>query len=188
MDGVLSPLLRKWRFFVIKKYITKNVLDYGCGIGLLPRYITDLSSYIGVDISLKDLEVAQKNNPSHLFITPEKLNKDLRFDSIVSLAVIEYINDLQDFFRNLEKKLTPTGCIVITSPHPTSQLVRNILIKLKLLGREGDQNRLWLPTKGDLQTIAYQADLELLEYKRFMFGLNQVWVFGKKQKSHDNIL
>lgn len=181
MDGLLSPYLRKWRFSVIKDYIGGNVLDYGCGVGLLPQYVYGISRYVGVDLNSADLEFARKNNPNHTFMRPEELQPSDAYDTIVSLAVIEYIEDLEVFFKNISAMLTEDGVIVITSPHPLSQLVRFILVKMKILGGIGDENRLWLPKQFELTQIASKAGLETVKYKRFMLGLNQMWVFNKRK-------
>ena len=59
MNGSLSPLLRSWRFSVVKKHVKGDVLDYGCGVGYLPHYIKGISSYVGVDVNDGDLAIAQ---------------------------------------------------------------------------------------------------------------------------------
>jgi 2-polyprenyl-3-methyl-5-hydroxy-6-metoxy-1,4-benzoquinol methylase len=189
MNGILSPLMRSWRFSLVKEYIKGDVLDYGCGVGHLPHYIKDISSYLGVDVNDDELIVATKNNSTGVFIRPEQLKNTEQFDTIVSLAVIEYISDLSDFFSKLKQHLRHDGVIIITSPHPASKNVRNTLIKLNLLGSTDNDHRLWLPRKEELIDTAEKSGLKLIKFNSFMFGLNQVWLFklDSKQSYKNNI-
>lgn len=177
MNGILSPLLRAWRFSVVKKHVSGHILDYGCGVGHLPSYIKEISSYVGVDVNNADLTIAKLNNCNSMFCRPEQLIASVKFDTIVSLAVIEYIEDLNIFLKKLKPYLRKDGVIVITSPHPISRVARSILIKVNLLGSVDNEKRLWLPRKNDLVDIAEKSGLELTCFKRFMFGLNQIWIF-----------
>lgn len=177
MNGILSPLMRLWRFTVVKNYIEGDVLDYGCGVGYLPKYIKGFTSYIGVDVNDENIREAKSNNKNLIFMRPEQLSRTSKFDTIVSLAVIEYIDDLNEFFSTFKLTLRKNGVIIITSPHPMSKIVRSFLIKINLLGGEDDENRLWLPHKNELAEIAEKSGFKLTRFKLFMLGLNQVWIF-----------
>jgi hypothetical protein len=50
LKGVFSPWLRRQRFAVVQQFIkTGEVVDYGCGIGLLANFIPP-ERYIGLDV------------------------------------------------------------------------------------------------------------------------------------------
>lgn len=176
MNGLLSPGLRRWRFRRVAAYVSGRVLDYGCGEGLLPGYM-DVAAYTGVDASEAALAAARRNHPEGRFMPPDALAPDSRYDTIVCLAAVEYIADLDTLLRCFASHLAPGGRVVVTSPTRSTDLVRRVGVALGMLGNQGHEARLHLPSKTELKGIAMRNGLQMDRHAYFMLGMNQLWVF-----------
>lgn len=103
----------------VKQYTDKdkkyNILDLGCGTGLLGLELKEISnSLIGIDLSSKMLNIAKnKKIYTTLFeidiTTYLKQCENNSFDMIVSTDVFIYIGDLYKIFKLVNKKLQKEG-------------------------------------------------------------------------------
>lgn len=110
-----------------KNYLKKgsNVLDYGAGPGfLIPHLISRKKNVTAVEFSLKLIEDINKKYTGNPFFKgayslDEILNKNMKFDVIFLIEVIEHLNDyyLQVTFENIKKLLSPDGIVIITTPN-----------------------------------------------------------------------
>ena len=82
----------------------KNVLDIGCGGGLLSEPMCRLGAKVtGIDASDKNIKVAKlhskKNNLQidYFCSSPEKFNTKDKFDVILNMEIVEHVEDI-DFF------------------------------------------------------------------------------------------
>jgi 2-polyprenyl-3-methyl-5-hydroxy-6-metoxy-1,4-benzoquinol methylase len=109
---------------------TGRVLDIGCGIGSF-IHAAERKGWdaYGIDIG-PSISVAKKHN---LKVNQGRLQdinfSDAYFDIITMFDVIEHINDLNDLFADIRKKLRPNGLLVIKTPNINS-------ISSKILGRD----------------------------------------------------
>jgi 2-polyprenyl-3-methyl-5-hydroxy-6-metoxy-1,4-benzoquinol methylase len=89
--------LRRQRLKVAKPYLKGRILNVGCGSGALPELV-DAGHYLGVEIDEVSLQQAQLRFPAHRFVSdlPEFTDK---FDTIISLPVIEHVIDHAEFLR-----------------------------------------------------------------------------------------
>ncbi len=83
-----------------------NVLDIGCGGGLLSEPMQKLgASVTGIDASAKNIKVAklhaQKSNLNINYIcsSPEKLQISKKFDVILNMEIVEHVEDISFFFK-----------------------------------------------------------------------------------------
>ena len=113
--GLFSPWLRKKRIEAARPFLAGQILDYGCGIGVLAANI-EPSNYLGVDIDMESIEIATKTYPQHRFVNqlPEKES----YDIIVALAVVEHVSNPANLLCKLSNLLNNNGKIVVTTPHP----------------------------------------------------------------------
>ena len=97
-----------------------KVLDLGCGTGHLTKYIKDMGfEVIGLDPSLKMLELANKNFKNLSFIEgiSAKLPfEDNFFDYVVSIEVLRYLNpkDVEKTYEEIFRVLKPKGFFNVT--------------------------------------------------------------------------
>lgn len=95
-----------------------NILDAGCGTGLLTKKLKKFGRVVGVDISSDALRFSRKRGINVRKASVDKLPfKDSSFDLIVSMDVIYHnsVNDkkaLREFFRVLK----PGGILILRVP------------------------------------------------------------------------
>jgi ubiquinone/menaquinone biosynthesis C-methylase UbiE len=94
-----------------------KLLDIGCGTGLfVERYIEDGRSAVGLDISRKMIERAQRRcrECDYTIGTGEKIPfYDNSFDAISSLLVFSYVRDPEAMLSEAFRVLKPGGAIAI---------------------------------------------------------------------------
>ena len=110
-----------------------NLLDLGCGTGLLGAVLGPIDGYIlGVDMSAKMLAEAAKHQVYYKFhqvnlldaLTATPANT---FEAITALDVLIYVGDLQQTLTDAYRVLTPGGVLIFSCEHgdvtgPDSQL------------------------------------------------------------------
>jgi len=178
-EGLLSPFLRYKRFTAAKPFLLGDVLDVGCGIGLLAKAVP-ADSYLGVDTDTISLGIASAQNPVHSFQV-NLPNDDQKFDTIVALAVIEHIKNPTEFLTTCAKYLK-LGCsskIIITTPHPSMDIIHYLGSRIGLFSRHANEEHEELLDYERLLSAGARAGLSLVFYKRFLLGGNQLAVFSK---------
>ena len=103
-----------------------NVLDIGCGGGLLSEPITRLGAKVtAIDASKKNIQVAKfhakKNNLkiNYLCSSPEKLNLNKKFDVVLNMEIIEHVEDLNFFIKKSSNLLKKNGLMFIATLNKT---------------------------------------------------------------------
>ena len=116
---VLKPIVN-----LLKKHSATKVLDLGCGNGAFTHLLKQQGFNIeGFDGSASGIQIAQKNYSDTQFsqldlVTgeiPEKYYQ--KFDSIVSVEVIEHLLLPRMLMQNAMRALKPGGLLIITTPY-----------------------------------------------------------------------
>lgn len=113
------------RFNFFRQYISSGrILDFGCGTGEGTHFLSAFKAYevIGVDISFDALQYANKYyDQDHLvLVCGSILTPFLRnhlFDGIISVEVIEHIQDPHLYLRRVINLLRPNGVFMLTTPN-----------------------------------------------------------------------
>ena len=181
-EGLLSPYLRSKRLEVAKPHIKGKVLDFGCGSGALASLVNS-NMYIGVDIDQFSLRQAKLKYPEHSFVS-ELSDLSQKFETIISLAVIEHVDDTVVFFQSLARCLDdlPSARIVITTPHPAVEWVHDLGASMGLFSRHANEEHNDLLDQQKLTNAGAKAGLKLELYSRFLFGANQIATYSKVAK------
>jgi 2-polyprenyl-3-methyl-5-hydroxy-6-metoxy-1,4-benzoquinol methylase len=162
-----------------------SVLDFGCGVGALAKYVAP-RRYIGVDQDADSLNEAKTRFPEHRFemvtdfsiwVSRPQIEK---FDTIVMLAVIEHLKKPQAVLRNLSRMLTKEGRFVLTTPCPYFEKLYTSGTKLGLFSKHANEEHETLVDFERMTTIAEGCDLRVSTYKRFLLWANQLFVLTKK--------
>lgn len=100
-----------------------RALDYGCGGGSFCKELSNKGySVIGCDSSLAMIEVAKQNLLTIQFYRCDSENIDQLpgnpFDLITSVMVIQFINNVTEFFANINKTLKPGGVLAFAVFNP----------------------------------------------------------------------
>ena len=91
---------------------TINILDIGCGGGLLSEPMNRLgANVVGIDASKKNIEVAKfhaKKNKlkiNYICASPEILKIQKKFDVILSMEIVEHVEDINFFIKKSSELL-----------------------------------------------------------------------------------
>ena len=174
--GLLSPYLRDKRIEAVKKHISGKVLDYGCGVGKLCDLI-DKENYIGVDIDEDSINEARKNYPEYKFFKLdefESILEEYKFNTIVSMAVIEHVKEPSEFLIKLKELLDEEGEIVLTTPHPSADWIHDLGSKIGLFSSHANEEHEELIDENKMKNIAEKSNLAVNIYEKFLFGVNQL--------------
>ena len=103
-----------------------NILDIGCGGGLLSEPIQRLGANVtGIDASIKNIKIAKlhakknKLNIHYLCSSPEKLKIKKKFDVILNMEVVEHVDDIQFFLKSCSKLLKKNGLMFVATINKT---------------------------------------------------------------------
>jgi 2-polyprenyl-3-methyl-5-hydroxy-6-metoxy-1,4-benzoquinol methylase len=191
-EGLLSPAIRRMRLKRVAAQVPpgSRVLDLACGMGFLADELPGDCRYVGVDrMSLPYRTDAKQGAADRRYLTKDLLDDrafdDLaretgsHFDVITMVAFLEHITDPGGLVRRCAALLADGGVIVGTTPHPCGRLVHDTLARLWLCSREGADEHETFLSRAELETIGRSVGTMRL-YRRFLFGLNQLFVFAGK--------
>jgi len=177
VNGLLSPWLRRRRVNMIKPYLEGKILDIGCGVGYLSEFVPK-NLYYGMDIDEVSLEIAHKRYPGVRF--ESKYPEGEQFETIVLLAVIEHVDDPTYFLKQLKSLLVPSGRILLTTPNSLLNSVLFLGSKTWLFSQEARQEHKHLFDYQSMEELVSGIELTIHDYKRFLFGANQLFILKHK--------
>ncbi|MDA9145601.1 bifunctional 2-polyprenyl-6-hydroxyphenol methylase/3-demethylubiquinol 3-O-methyltransferase UbiG [Candidatus Pelagibacter sp.] len=103
-----------------------NILDIGCGGGLLSEPMTRLGANVtGIDASSKNIRIAKlhaKKNKlkiNYLCSSPEKLKIKKKFDVILNMEIVEHVEDINFFINSCSKLLKKNGIMFVATLNKT---------------------------------------------------------------------
>ncbi|WP_440650558.1 bifunctional 2-polyprenyl-6-hydroxyphenol methylase/3-demethylubiquinol 3-O-methyltransferase UbiG [Candidatus Pelagibacter sp. HIMB1495] len=103
-----------------------NVLDIGCGGGLLSEPICRLGANVtAIDASKKNIAIAnlhaKKNNLKINYIcsSPEKLKTTKKFDVILNMEIVEHVEDVDFFLKSCANLLKKNGLMFVATINKT---------------------------------------------------------------------
>jgi len=103
-----------------------NILDIGCGGGLLSEPMSRLgANVVGIDASKKNIEVAKfhaKKNKlkiDYKVASPELLKTKIKFDVVLNMEIVEHVEDIDFFIKESSKLLKKNGIMFIATLNKT---------------------------------------------------------------------
>lgn len=175
-QGRLSPWLQRARLAAAQPHLSGDVLDIGCGNGALADLV-EPARYQGMDRDEASLAKARALHPEHSF--SNALPEGRRFDTVVALALIEHLPDPAGAVREWAGYLKAGGRLVMTTPHKSFHWVHDAGGAIGLFSHEAADEHEVMFDRAGLADLAAAAELELLEYRRFLFGANQFCIMAK---------
>jgi len=167
-----------------------NVLDIGCGGGLLSEPMQKLgASVTGIDASAKNIKVAklhaQKSNLNINYIcsSPEKLQISKKFDVILNMEIVEHVEDISFFLKSSSNLLKKNGLMFVATINKTFKSYILAIVGAEYILR-------WLPIgthewekfvkPEDLQNILKKNDLLLNKLDGMNFNIiKNEWSISK---------
>jgi len=150
-----------------KKPLDKiNILDIGCGGGLLSEPMTRLGANVtGIDASSKNINIAKhhakKNNLKINYIcsSPEKLKIKKKFDVILNMEIVEHVDDINFFINSSSKLLKKNGLMFVATLNKTLKSYLFAIIGAEYVLR-------WLPIgTHDWEKFVKPVDLKNILHK-----------------------
>lgn len=104
-----------------------NLLDLGCGQGVLSRHIPKDVSYVGVDLSASLIQLAKKNTSFPFYVGDmtqpiEKLENS--FTHAIIVLAIQNVENVEAVFQNVARYLKPKGHFIMVLNHPCFRIPR----------------------------------------------------------------
>ena len=100
----ILPMMRRHRL------VPNSICDVGCGAGevlkLLQAHMSDTSIFWGYDVSPQAIEMCKEraNERLHFKLADIRQEKDVFFDLVLVLDVIEHLEDYFSFLRDIKPK------------------------------------------------------------------------------------
>lgn len=152
-----------------------NILDVGCGNGVISRYLGRYGFKItGIDVSEKAIEKAkQLNHYSNVsFVTKsaeELMANGAKYDAIICSEVLEHLTDPDALLKTLYKSLSVNGKLIITVPNgkgPRESIITKPVLKLRR------NNKAWNLLQRAKRLLGYngttvQSDADNLDHIQF---------------------
>ena len=127
IEYIKENIINSFKLKTLQKPLDKiNILDIGCGGGLLSEPMTRLGANVtGIDASNKNISVAKlhakKNNLkiNYLCSSPEKLKIQKKFDVILNMEIVEHVEDINFFINSCSKLLKKNGVMFVATVNKT---------------------------------------------------------------------
>jgi len=148
-----------------------NILDIGCGGGLLSEPLARLgASVVGIDASKKNIDIAKHHlKKSNLSIeyhnaSPENFSYKKKFDVILNMEIVEHVEDIPQFICQSAKFLKDKGIMFIATLNQTLKSYLFAIIGAEYILRwlpigTHDWNKFVKPEK--LESICNENSLKL---------------------------
>lgn len=138
-----------------------SVIEIGCGTGDLLAVLNP-GRGLGIDISSKMVEIAQKKFPHLQFETGdlENLQIEKRFDYVIVIETIGHVDDIQSAFKELHKVCKPETRVIIVYYNYLWEPVLKFAEAVGLRMKQPLQH--WLPLD-DISNLLYLNDFEVVK-------------------------
>lgn len=155
---------------ILNKKDNQNILDVGCGDGLLADHISERNYKAGVDF-IPPSENTNKNFNNYCQYDlnkglPREIKSGKSFDYILFLDVLEHLLDYETILKDSIKYLVKDGKIIVSLPNFVNVYVRlNILLGRLPLADKGilDRTHLHLFTYGIIVKMLAKNGYEIID-------------------------
>lgn len=181
--NILDKFIAMLRYKKVYKYISddKIICDIGCGqdASFLKSVMDRSEKCIGLDQYVKDYEY--KNLVLKNADIVKNINSlNYKVDIVTMLAVIEHISDAQRLLDNVYKILKKEGLLIITTPTKIAKPVLEFLaFKIKVINADEIKDHKKYYNKEELKYIMKKSEFDVIKYKTFQFGFNQIIICKK---------
>ncbi|MFC2042745.1 class I SAM-dependent methyltransferase [Chloroflexota bacterium] len=180
MPPLLSKYARQKRTLTILPYIQGDVLDLGCGVSSIPKYLQPDSKYVGVEINPNFNKWLKHNYPRHTFyqwdLETDKLLLNSQFDTVLMIAVLEHLRNPDNVMKQIPALLKPDGKLVMTTPTPLGGNIHAIGARFGLFYKEVADQHEGFYNRNKISMLLSKYCLEITYFGLFLSGVNQLVV------------
>ena len=168
----------------VKLLKNKKILDFGCGWGGFLKKTIKAKSLSGVELR-KECIFYIKKNIKKILVSDNLNNLNEKYDIITMFHVLEHIPYQIETLKELKKKLTKNGKIIVEVPS-----ANDLLLKLK----EFKKFTFWsehliLHTENSLRKILKVSGFKKINikyYQRYNFSNHLGWFIKRMPGGHDS--
>ena len=151
-----------------------NILDVGCGGGLLSEPVARLgANVVGIDASKKNINIAKahliksKLNINYLNHSPDTLKITKKFDVVLSMEIVEHVEDLDLYIKQTSSFLKKNGIMFIATINKTFKSYVFAIVGAEYILR-------WLPI-GTHQWDKFVSPIQLTDNaKKYKLNLKNI--------------
>lgn len=134
----LDNVIEKIRYSIISNHIKgPNILDLGCGFDakLLTSIGPIMKNGVGVDVSVdphfksEGIKLITSKVDTKITLPSDS------FDTVLSLATIEHVENPQIMVREIYRLLKKHGVLLLTTPASSSKVILETMARLGLISR-----------------------------------------------------
>lgn len=184
--GFLSRYILDRRMEIIAPYVSGRVLDIGCGFAdVYRKYYPVIQAYYGIEQTATHINKLKSKFPEGTFfvgnLEEDEFSFDKKFDVVLMIALIEHIFNQRHLMLQATRNLDANGIIVVTTPTPFgNDVVHRLGAKLGFFYQEAVDDHIVIYNKKRFQILAQRFDLEIIKYRQFEYGCNQLVVLRKR--------
>jgi len=144
------------RFKIISKYCVGDVLDAGCGSGLLKNYLNKdrINSYIGLDVDGKiDIHGSVYDLPF----------KNESFDTVTTLEVLEHLEHPIDALKEVVRVSKRRVIISVPNPWNINQIISLITRNHNIM----EPNHVNLFGDNEIERLCERVGIKIVKKERF---------------------
>ena len=180
MRPLLSKYIRKKRTQAVFPYLCGNILDLGCGVSIIPKFLQPNQIYVGIDNNFKKINAARKKYPEYIFLNQnleiDNISIKDDFDTILLLAVLEHLNNPSHILNQIPDLLSTKGKLIITTPTKFGGFVHTIGTKMGLFHKLAKEDHKRFYKKITLIPLLKEKNLTIIKHSNFLFFNNQLFV------------
>ena len=168
----------------------KYVLDLGCGAGnnLISLKNNGAKGGVGIDFCEEQINHAKEKNITTFDLIigdindPSLVRKE-KFDVVISVFAISFIENLDNFFDIIKQNLKPGGCVIISTDHPNRKISDSYITE-----RNNSRLRYWnIPNQTAVPYVHYLHSFDEIYKTIKKAGLTVDEVFEPKVLPIDEI-
>jgi len=161
-----------------------SVLDAGCNIADLVRFLPANVDYVGLEALSAVVELVRGRYPDRRFEAADleapwpAAVAARRFGHVALLAVLEHLRDPVAVLVRAREVLEEGGTIVVTTPHPRARLPHELGARLRVFSRDATSEHVAFYDRVALSRMARAAGLVVVHYATFQLRMNQLAVMA----------
>jgi len=181
MTPLLTDYLTRRRNELASRYIRGDVLDIGCGPGIIIPFLDAGQRYVGIESSWEFVAYLSQRFPQRRFynynVDEEPLELDDEgFDTVLLVAVIEHLAHPEKVLSEIQKYLRPGGSLIITTPTLWGQTIHRLGARLGLFHPDAAAGHVRAYDYTTMRDMVRRVGLDIVEHGRFELGFNQLFI------------